>query len=110
MTAKTASTPKPDPDHGGPRDRRAVRFDFSALGSLMSYLWTANSFELRARVVGALILLIGAMSANVYLPILYKGAVDALDAEAGQAAALSAARRRRRLSGAAGAPCPRCSP
>ncbi len=88
MTAETASTRKPDPDQGGPRGRRAVRFDFSALGSLMSYLWTANSFELRARVVGALILLVGAMSANVYLPILYKGAVDALDAQAGQVLAL----------------------
>ena len=98
MTAETASTRKPDPEHGGPkggrprgerpRDSRPGRFDFSALGSLMSYLWTANSFELRARVVGALILLVGAMSANVYLPILYKGAVDALDAEAGQVLAL----------------------
>ena len=98
MTAETASTRKPDPEHGGPkggrprgerpRDSRPGRFDFSALGSLMSYLWTANSFELRARVVGALILLVGAMSANVYLPILYKGAVDVLDAEAGQVLAL----------------------
>ena len=93
MTAETASTPKPKPEHGGPRGRRprgrlTARFDFSALGSLMSYLWTANSFELRARVVGALILLVGAMSANVYVPILYKGAVDVLDAEAGQILAL----------------------
>ncbi|MCH8197097.1 MAG: ABC transporter ATP-binding protein/permease [Proteobacteria bacterium] len=93
MTAKTASTPKPDPEHGGPRGGRprggrTARFEFSALGSLMSYLWTANSFELRARVVLALILLVGAMSANVYLPILYKGAVDVLDAEAGQVLAL----------------------
>ena len=93
MTAKTASTPKPDPEHGRhggsrTRDSRPGRFEFSALGSLMSYLWTANSFELRARVVLALILLVGAMSGNVYLPILYKGAVDVLDAEAGQVLAL----------------------
>ncbi len=93
MTAKTASTPKPDPANAGPRGSRprgsrTARFEFSALGSLMSYLWTANSFELRARVVLALILLVGAMSANVYLPILYKGAVDVLDAKAGQVLAL----------------------
>jgi ATP-binding cassette subfamily B protein len=93
MTAETSSTRKPSPAHGGPSGGqtsggRTVRFEFSALGSLMSYLWTANSFELRARVVLALILLVGAMSANVYVPILYKGAVDVLDAEAGQVLAL----------------------
>lgn len=84
MTAETASARKPDPDHGRRGSRLTARLDFSALGSLMPYLWTANPFELRARRVLALILLIGAMLANVYLPILYKGAVDALDAEAGQ--------------------------
>src|SRR3546814_12345339 len=46
--------------------------------SLIPFLWHANPLELRLRVIAALVLLVIALIANVYVPILYKGAVDAL--------------------------------
>lgn len=52
--------------------------DMAALRSLVPYLWPADSLETRVRVVLALVLLVGAKAANVYVPIFYKRAVDAL--------------------------------
>ncbi len=54
-----------------------------ALRALLPYLWPPRGasdiwLELRVRVVVALTLLVGAKLANVYIPILYKYAVDAL--------------------------------
>ena len=54
-----------------------------ALRALVPYLWPRRGtsdiwLELRLRVVVALTLLVGAKLANVYIPILYKFAVDAL--------------------------------
>ncbi|MCZ6862511.1 MAG: ABC transporter ATP-binding protein/permease [Alphaproteobacteria bacterium] len=54
-----------------------------ALRALLPYLWPRRGtsdiwLELRVRVVVALTLLVGAKLANVYIPILYKFAVDAL--------------------------------
>lgn len=54
---------------------RSGRSHLGTLRTLLPYLWPAN-FELRARVVIAIILLIGAKLTNVYVPILYKQAVD----------------------------------
>lgn len=52
--------------------------DLGALRSLVPYLWPADSLETKVRVVLALVLLVGAKAANVYVPIFYKRAVDAL--------------------------------
>lgn len=50
----------------------------AAIRSLGPYIWPRNSVETRVRVVLAMLLLIGAKVANVYVPIFYKHAVDAL--------------------------------
>ncbi|PGH52867.1 metal ABC transporter permease [Azospirillum palustre] len=50
----------------------------AAIRSLGPYIWPRDSVETRVRVVLAMLLLIGAKVANVYVPIFYKHAVDAL--------------------------------
>ncbi|MBK1836521.1 ABC transporter ATP-binding protein/permease [Azospirillum sp. YIM B02556] len=50
----------------------------AAIRSLGPYIWPSDSLETRVRVVLAMLLLIGAKVANVYVPIFYKHAVDAL--------------------------------
>ncbi|PWC69566.1 metal ABC transporter permease [Azospirillum sp. TSH7] len=50
----------------------------AAMRSLAPYIWPSDSLETRIRVVAAMLLLIGAKVANVYVPIFYKHAVDAL--------------------------------
>jgi len=49
------------------------------LATLSHYLWPPGRHDLKLRVVGALALLTAAKLAVVYVPFLYKGAVDALD-------------------------------
>ena len=49
-----------------------------ALKGLGPYLWPRDSFELRARVVAALALLVGGKLITIAIPFLYKSAVDAL--------------------------------
>ena len=49
------------------------------LRHLLPYLWPAGRADLRARVVAAGLLLVLAKLANVYVPILLRSAVDALD-------------------------------
>ncbi|MHA1536840.1 MAG: ABCB family ABC transporter ATP-binding protein/permease [Alphaproteobacteria bacterium] len=71
--------PQPnDPNHTSEpgHERRALR-------ALLPYLWPKRGasdiwLEMRVRVGLALFLLVGAKLANVYIPILYKFAVDAL--------------------------------
>ncbi|HYD68688.1 MAG TPA: ABC transporter ATP-binding protein/permease [Azospirillum sp.] len=58
---------------------------------LVPYLWPRGETEMRVRVVVAMLLLVGAKAANVYVPIFYKQAVDALTPAAGGAAAGGAA-------------------
>ena len=58
--------------------KTSAGFEWGALRSLSRYLWPENAFELKVRVVIALILLALAKVANVYTPILFKDAVDAL--------------------------------
>ncbi|UYN94175.1 MAG: ABC transporter ATP-binding protein/permease [Enhydrobacter sp.] len=48
------------------------------LSILGRHLWPKGEFGLRARVIVALVLLVLAKVTNVYVPILYKDAVDAL--------------------------------
>jgi ATP-binding cassette subfamily B protein len=54
-----------------------------AIRSLLPYLWPVGEWNLRARVVVALACLAVAKLANVYVPILYKQAVDALGGAGG---------------------------
>ena len=58
------------------------------MAALLPYLWPNRErseiwLELRARVVLAMVLLVGAKLANVYVPILYKEAVDILTPQKG---------------------------
>jgi len=91
--AEGASTRQPNPidpalhGHSGgpeiPRKGLARRLDLHVLRALLPFLWTANSRELKLRVVGALALLCVSTLATVYVPMVYKMAVDALTAKSG---------------------------
>lgn len=52
--------------------------DLGAVRSLIPYIWPQDSLETRLRVVIAMLLLVGAKVANVFIPIFYKQAIDAL--------------------------------
>jgi ABC-type transport system involved in Fe-S cluster assembly fused permease/ATPase subunit len=58
--------------------RRQLR----TLRNLLPYLWPQGRGELRLRVCLAIVALIGAKVANVYVPILLSGTVDALGVQA----------------------------
>jgi ABC-type transport system involved in Fe-S cluster assembly fused permease/ATPase subunit len=63
---------------GPPTSKGRLRDELRALKLLVPYLWPRDSFELRARVVLAVGLLLAGKLVNVYVPFLYKHAVDAL--------------------------------
>ena len=65
----------PDGEYGGRQ--------LATLATLARYLWPEGRFDLKWRVVVALIFLLAAKVVTVYVPFLYKGAVDALDVPAG---------------------------
>lgn len=73
---------------GTSSDRPSGGNEFRAFRSLAPHLWPRGSLELRGRVLLAIALLVGAKLVNVYVPILYKQAVDILNGEAGVAVAL----------------------
>ena len=58
----------------------ASRSHMHTIRTLLPYLWQ-RSFEMRGRVVLAMVLLVLAKVANVYVPILYKQAIDVLGAD-----------------------------
>lgn len=60
--------------------------DLRAIRQLLPYLWPKGEPELRVRVVLALACLLAAKVATVYVPILYKRAVDVLAPEDGAVA------------------------
>src|SRR5215472_5973563 len=63
----------------GPAARKGhLKDELRALKSLAPYLWPRDSFELRARVVLALAFLLAGKLVNIFVPLLYKHAVDAL--------------------------------
>jgi len=64
---------------------RTSRTHLQTIGTLLPYLWPADDWGLRARVLGALAFLILAKVANVYVPLVLRGAVDALAPKDGQA-------------------------
>ncbi len=63
---------------GPARAKGRLKDELRALKSLAPYLWPRNSFELRARVVLAVAFLLAGKLVNIYVPLLYKHAVDAL--------------------------------
>ena len=72
-----------------PSPPRARRGGFATLRSLLPYLWPPGEAGLRFRVVVAVLFLITAKLANVYIPILYKRAIDALGGGTSHAAVLA---------------------
>ncbi len=60
-----------------------VKGDFGTIATLLPYLWPKNSLGIRARVVAAMVCLILAKIATVYVPLLYKEAVDLIGQEGG---------------------------
>jgi ATP-binding cassette subfamily B protein len=58
------------------------------LASVLPRLWPAGRPDLRTRVVVAMVALIGAKAVTVYVPFLYKEAVDRLSPETAAAAAV----------------------
>ncbi len=58
--------------------KRDGGFEWGALRALLPYLWPKGNREIKLRVIAGLVLLGLAKGTNVYVPILYKLAVDAL--------------------------------
>ncbi len=67
-----------DRPHTPPAAARQPRGDIATIRTLLPYLWPKGEAELRVRVVLALLCLLAAKIATVYVPILYKRAVDAI--------------------------------
>jgi ATP-binding cassette, subfamily B, heavy metal transporter len=63
---------------GPPRAKGRLKDELRALKSLAPYLWPRDSSELRVRVVLAVVFLLAGKLVNIYVPWLYKQAVDAL--------------------------------
>src|SRR5688500_15400506 len=66
------------PTESSAADTKSRRGDLATLRTLLPYLWPKGESGLRARVVLSLACLLVAKLGTVYVPILYKGAVDAL--------------------------------
>ncbi len=73
-----SSRGRPLPKLGPPRQKGRLKDELRALRWLTPYLWPRNSPELRVRVVLALVFLLAGKLVNIYVPLLYKHAVDAL--------------------------------
>jgi ATP-binding cassette subfamily B protein len=65
---------------GLPEPEERLGEGLRALRGLAPYLWPRESFELRARVVAALVLLVAGKLITIAIPLFYKHAVDALSA------------------------------
>ncbi len=74
-----------------PASRHRAKSDLAAIRALMPYLWPRRAPELRFRVAIAILFLVLAKAANVYVPILYKEAVDALTSPRAGTAAVAIA-------------------
>ncbi|PKQ02571.1 MAG: metal ABC transporter permease [Alphaproteobacteria bacterium HGW-Alphaproteobacteria-12] len=69
----------PDPVTGGARAPR--HHHWRTLASMLPRLWPAGRTDLHVRVVAALVALVAAKAVTVYIPFLYKDAVDRLSPE-----------------------------
>ncbi len=78
---------------GGAEDSPAPENQWQTLATVAPYLWPAGRRDLRMRVVMAVILLLLSKIVTVYVPFLYKAAVDSLGPQAsgGSVAAAAAA-------------------
>ena len=65
---------------------------WQAVKDLLPHLWSRIDWDLRTRVGAAVACLVVAKLANVYVPILFKGMVDALSPKVGTGAAVAIAR------------------
>jgi ATP-binding cassette subfamily B protein len=63
------------------RPNGTLREDLRSLVRLAPYLWPRGAVSLKLRVVFAVVFLIVAKLVNIYVPVLYKQAVDALSAK-----------------------------
>jgi ATP-binding cassette subfamily B protein len=72
--------------HQPPAAPGGSRREWDTLRSLLPYLWPKGETELRARVVLALLCLVLAKIATIYIPLIYGRAVDAIAPEAAGAA------------------------
>jgi ATP-binding cassette subfamily B protein len=63
-----------------PAPASAQRADFAVLKRFMPYLWPVGEPRLRARVIGALILVLVAKSTTLVMPFAFKGAIDRMAA------------------------------
>src|SRR5262249_37388838 len=61
-----------------PRPKGRFKDELRALKLLAPYLWPRDSLGLRVRVVLALVFLLAGKLVNIYVPLLYKHAVDTL--------------------------------
>ncbi len=61
-----------------PQDPQWPENHWKTLATVTPYLWPEGRWDLRARVIGAVILLLLSKLATIYVPFLYKAAVDAL--------------------------------
>jgi ATP-binding cassette subfamily B protein len=55
-----------------------ARREWTTILRLLPYMWLSGPLNIRARVIGALALMIAAKAATVIVPLFYKGAVDTL--------------------------------
>lgn len=83
---KLATRSGPDPVTGGPQQER--RRHWQTLLAMLPRLWPAGRMDLRARVVIAVLALVVAKAITVYVPFLYKEAVDRLSPETAAEAAI----------------------
>ncbi len=67
---------------------RARRIQWRTLRTVLPYVWPADDWGIRGRVLFAMCALIGAKVTNVYVPVIYRDAVDVLGGVSGELVAL----------------------
>ena len=76
--------PEADPLTTAPATTRE-RSSLQTVRSLLPYLWPAGDYVAHIRVIAAVVMLVAAKVATVYVPLIYSRAVDALAPKGGQA-------------------------
>ena len=75
-------------DHHPVQERTGLRHQARVIRTLLPYLWPVGQPEMKARVVVAVAFLLAAKVATVFVPYVYKLAIDALTVEGSDALAL----------------------
>ena len=79
MSAKAESAAMQQPNQPAPDDKSAADERRSGMRTIMRvtpYLWPADRFDIRVRVMASLMFLILSKVLSIYSPFLYGGAVD----------------------------------